>query len=136
MILSACGGSPIQGKTRLVKLVYVASHELMKAHKKVPIYEFHRYYYGPFSQEIVNDLETLQSEKLISHKIVQHGETCGYEENVYRITEKGTTEIEKKRTLSNLDIFEIVEKIKNQYNDIPLSMLVHEVYSKYPLPAR
>jgi len=133
-MLSTCNGSPIRGKTRLVKLMYIAGSRLKKEHKHVDFYKFDKYYYGPYCNELSNDLEILVAQKLINHEIIQHQTTCGiYEENVYQITKKGITEAEKKKSLSNSTIVRIIEEVKTKYNNMSLSMLIQEVYKKYPL---
>jgi DNA-binding PadR family transcriptional regulator len=74
----------------------------------------------------------LVKDKFVNHEIVMHQTSMGiYEENVYRITKEGLREINKK--LENFDgkVIDIIEQVKRSYNDMPLSMLIHEVYTKY-----
>ena len=136
-ILSMCNGIPIRGKTRLVKLTYIASIELKKARKDIDFYEFRRHYYGPYSDEISDDLETLIAEGFIRHEIVAHESPYGiYEENTYQITARGVEELERKRSRISPDILRLIEQVKTRYNNMPLTMLIQEVYTKYSLPKR
>jgi len=134
-ILSMGNGTPIRGKTRLVKLTYIASIELKKAHKDIDFYEFRRHYYGPYSDEINDDLETLIAEGFIRHEIVAQESPCGiYEENTYQITARGVEELERKWSRISPDILRLIEQVKTRYNNMPLTMLIQEVYAKYSLP--
>jgi uncharacterized protein YwgA len=130
LIAGACNGAPVKGKTRLVKLAYIVSNEIKKI-SNFETYSFESYYYGPFSNELINDLEILCKNGLISHETKYVN--IGYYENVYKITEKGKEVLSEK--FNNIDnrIIKIVEDIKKKYNDMPLSLLIQEVYKKYPL---
>ena len=134
-ILSVSNRTPVQGKTRLMKLMYIASVELKKENKDIDFYEFRRHYYGPYSDEIVHDLETLAAEGFIRHKIVAYENPYGvYEENIYQITQRGIEVLERKRSRISLDILRLIERVKAKYNNLPLTMLIQEVYTKYALP--
>jgi len=132
LLLSADNGEPIRGKTRLMKLAYITTKELDKT---IPLYKFRWHYYGPFSDELVDDLESLAQQGLINHSeepiVSSH---AIYVENVYSITEQGDHIIqEKKSDPSFRKLLDIVSKIKWKYNNIPLPMLINEVYLNYPM---
>jgi uncharacterized protein YwgA len=132
LLLSADNGEPIRGKTRLMKLAYIATRELGKT---IPLYKFRRYYYGPFSDELVDDLESLVHQGLISHsEELMVSSHAIYVENVYSITERGDHILQEKTSGTSFrKLLDIVSEVKRKYNHIPLSMLINQVYLNYPL---
>lgn len=132
LLLDANERELVRGKTRLVKLIYIASKKLRK---HLPVYEFRWYYYGPFSNDLVNDLEILAEEGLIDHSEELLGSQYGrFIENVYSITREGGHALDEKRSDRYFEYArDILSEVKKRYNDIPLSMLINEVYFKYPL---
>lgn len=132
LLLATDEGEPVRGKTRLVKLLYITSKKLKGT---IPVYEFRWHHYGPFSNEIVDDLEYLAQQGLITHSEEVRVSPYGfYIENVYSITKEGERVLRGKRSSKSFGkASNIAFKVKEKYNHIPLSMLIHEVYVKYPL---
>ncbi len=58
---------PIQGRTRLLKLVYLADHEWAKGHGGKPYTEagYYRWNHGPFSREYLRALEWLDGVEIV-----------------------------------------------------------------------
>lgn len=136
LMLYVCNGAPIRGKTRFVKLMYIAGRKLQKSKKTVDFYNFIRYYYGPFASELVSDLDFLIERNLVNHVLRENRTDYGtYEENVYQITDNGIMALETNREEIPFfqKIFEIFTEVKETYNNIPLSMLIQKIYFKYPL---
>ncbi len=67
----SCPNAPIEGRTRLMKMVFLFEKELLAAFRKdtpaaeVDLPEFTAWKYGPFSHEILNDLEFLVNRGLV-----------------------------------------------------------------------
>lgn len=135
-MLSVCNERPIRGKTRLVKLMYIAGRKLQKLRIPVDFYQFRRYYYGPFASELIADLETLIERNLINHVVRENVTDYGvYVENIYEITTEGIAVLaaNSEQIPFIQKIYDVFMEVKAKYNNIPLSMLIQEVYRKYPL---
>ena len=133
-LMYAGDGEPIEGRTRLQKLVFLMQKRLEEAGED-PLqsddYEFIPYDYGPFSKELYDDLDEIMARNMVE----------GREENLdedkvkynYKIQEDGeqwvSDQLSKKEAQR---ILELAEEIKNEYGDVYLSDLIDEVYSRYP----
>jgi uncharacterized protein YwgA len=131
-----CGEKkPVRGKTRLIKLMYITGKELQKQ-KLAPFdfYVFRKHYYGPYSDELVEDIEKLVENGLVKRDVELVSDV--YEENIYGITSKGAETL-KNASPEELQVLSFVEKImeriKGEFNDMPLSFLISDVYAKYPI---
>lgn len=136
LMLSVCNEEPIRGKTKLVKIMYIAGRELKKLKISVDFYKFYRHYYGPFADELISDLENLIQRNLVDHFVRENITNRGiYEENFYRITPEGIIALEANSEEITFfqEISNVFMKVKRKYNRVPLSMLIQEVYRKYPL---
>ena len=89
MLLSANNNEPISGKTRLVKLMYILNKELKKIKPDLDLYNFYRHRYGPYSDDLIRDVEELIRKGYIIHRVNETVFPQGvYVENEYSITEK------------------------------------------------
>lgn len=135
MLLSANNNEPISGKTRLVKLMYILNKELKKIKPNLTLYNFYRYRYGPYSDDLIRDIEDLVKKGYISHRLDEKVFPQGiYVENVYSITEKGLKFLKEHETdlpLPKEKLMELVNKVKQKYNNAPLYILLRDVYTKY-----
>ena len=140
---------PIKGITRLEKLMFLLSRETSLKEIITRNYAFDAYDYGPFSNEILDDIEALKSSNILK-EISYSGEKLEYidlqesEMNVYEdissipsfkryeLTEKG--EVIGKflfDSLSDSQRNELI-KIKKIYNSLPIKELLSYVYNTYP----
>jgi uncharacterized protein YwgA len=115
--------------------MYIVGKKMEKAKMPVDFYKFKRYYYGPYADELAIDLENLIQNNLVDHTINERVSALGvYEENVYQITNSGSMTLEAR--IGEIPFFQrissIFTEVKEKYNDIPLSLLIQEIYSKYP----
>lgn len=127
---------PVYGKTRLIKLMYIAKRKTEYFGLPIDFYDFDKYYYGPFCKTLLNDLDALIKKGYVKHEMKLHGHPFGfYEENVYEITDEGMHFLENIfKKIPYLDKLTIIfEGVKKKYNNMPLFMLIHEVYTKYPM---
>ena len=127
LLLRADDEKPIFGKTRFMKLMYIADKELAKKGISVNLYNFCKHYYGPYSDELTTDLESLVREKLVSCDIRISGV---FKENIYTLTKTGEQLLPKDLDSNVVKIFETV---KRRYGDMSLSSLIREVYTNYPI---
>lgn len=133
-LMHAGDGEPIEGRTRLQKLVFLMQERLEEAGEnpfQSDDYEFIAYDYGPFSKELYDDLDdTIESNMVDSEQEAIDENKKKY---VYEIEDDGEQWVEDQ--LSNEEaqrILKLAKKIKDKYGDIYLSELIDEVYSQYP----
>lgn len=129
-------GGEINGRTKLMKLTFLADQELEDY--DVEWYDFIPYDYGPFDQRLYQATEWLEQEGLIEIKKTY---TIGGEERYnYVLTSKARKvfedEFEDPTTDTEgmdkaLEIYEVAEEIINEY-DMPVSNLLDRVYNEYP----
>ena len=130
-IMKAGINTPISGRTRLMKMIFLFENEIWSNFKKDKTFEelddfdFKGWNYGPFSKKIFNDLEFLINQEYIT---VQSGlnipieaELSEYEywaeaENVEGINEFDERKYEEE--LFSLSIDKGIEKTKNYWNSI------------------
>lgn len=129
MILASSKGEPVKGNLRLQKLVFLLEKEIIEKKGYMlsnELYEFRPYNYGPYSEDVLDDVELLKDLGLIT--------TGTNEKEFYKITNKGIEVlnrlIEKNPNLKN--IMSEIENLKKRWNNVPLKKLLQYVYRKYP----
>jgi len=133
-LMYAGDGEPIEGRTRLQKLVFLMQKRLEEAGED-PLqsddYEFVPYDYGPFSKELYDDLD-----ETIGRGMVEDREEDLDEDKVkydYEIQDQGKQWVRDQLSKEEAQrILELAEEIKDEYGDVYLSDLIDEVYSRYP----
>ncbi|MBU7047751.1 MAG: hypothetical protein HXS54_15050 [Theionarchaea archaeon] len=149
---------PIRGITRLEKLIYLLNQE-GGFHKYISDYHFEPYDFGPFSNELWDDIETLKDGSLglvetqevpsfhfieisDAEKAMEEEESELKEEvldargekmmEIYRLTERGKIVAEQLFKELTPEEQRILEKTKREFNLISLFELIRYVYLKYP----
>ena len=162
LLLYAKGASnrlnePIKGITRLEKLVYLLDQE-GGFHKYISDYQFEPYDFGPFSNELWDDLETLKDESLglvetqkdssryfieISDEEKALEEEKDFREDtgessnekkieIYELSERGKKVAEQLFSELTPEEQHVLENIKKKFNSMSLFELIRYVYLKYP----
>ena len=121
----------IEGKTKFQKLIFLAKKEY-----NLNIgYDFVKYSYGPYSFELTNDLETLESLELIDvakSEFLNHGSPFVGKQLTYILSKKGDKLIKDDEFLfADNTKKEIIDTVINEWNDKPLKTIIKYVYSKY-----
>lgn len=133
-LMYAGDGEPIEGRTRLQKLVFLMQKRLEEADEdplKSGDYEFIAYDYGPFSKELYEDLDDTIERNMVKSERKDIGEE--QEKYIYDIQDGGIQWVENQLSKEEAQrILELAEVIKDEYGDIYLSELIDEVYSRYP----
>lgn len=130
-LLNADDEGTISGRTRLQKLVFLAQEEFSDA-LDLSEYEFYPYHYGPFSKELLNDIEALERAGLVSERNV---DLSRGEKYIYELEDDGKDEL--RQFLSTLprserqDIEERAKLVETNFNDISVSRLLEYVYNQY-----
>ena len=128
LMLYANNGTPIKGKIRLEKMIFLLDQLIRRKHLHIAdkLYDFRAYSYGPFSEDVYDDVELLKDLGLLRKE--------GSEENPsYEITEKGKTLIEKmiEKGVMPESLLGEVERIKRRWNCVDLYSLLRYIYENY-----
>jgi len=133
VLLEAEDGDPIEGRTRLQKLMFLIQKRLEEHGEPIKWgYLFQPYDYGPFAKELYDDLDQLRRRGLVEER-ERHLDDDVIQYN-YILTSKGENYVEEQ-----FDGQEEIKKmskaascIKNSFNHIPLQQLIDHVYTEYP----
>ncbi len=136
-LLYATEDRRIEGRTRFQKLVFPAGEELQQ-HDIEP-YDFVSYDYGPFDKTLLDDLEELENEGLVS---IEKTRTFGGDERYdYRLTKLGENSYQNDRPENQPDtddrerfrkIETVAQEVLGEYGDPPISNRIEYVYNEYP----
>lgn len=126
------GEQPIEGRTRLQKMVFLVQKELENEGISLDgneSYEFWAYDYGPFSKELADEIDTLLAEKKLDE--TEKSFDDGKIKYQYQLLEAGEFNADgHERKLAA--VTEKAEEIKATYNDLALPEVIDEVYTRYP----
>jgi hypothetical protein len=148
----------VTGRTRLVKMIFLFEKEMYKlffSNLVIDLPKFEPYYYGPFSNQILEDLRFFESIGFIEKEETQIPISSAekYEWQIEGEEDEGEDEIfkedavEMKYCLSKKGMKFVEEKIWNEFsseqktnlinfktkiNTISLDSLLSYVYNKYP----
>lgn len=127
MLLNADDGEAVRNRTRLEKLVFLISKEVLdKPGRRITpkTYTFRADRFGPFSEEVYDDVETLADLGLVERDDKRARVS---------ITNKGKQLVHKLLTQNYVPyvLAKDIEKTKKLYNKTPLKTLLRYVYQKY-----
>ena len=127
LLLNAENGEAVRNKTRLEKLVFLISKEVLdKPGRRITpkTYTFQADRFGPFSEEVYDDVHTLADLGLVD---------WDDEQESVSITEKGKKLVNKmlSRNYVPYSLALDIERLKRLYNKTPLKTLLRYVYQKY-----
>ena len=112
---------PIRGRTRLQKMVY-----LLKEKYKIPFtLKFKPYYYGPYSEELSDNIALLIALKFTEETTEYLG--MGLNRHNYQLTDKGKKYICRFTEIAGEDTEKIIEKLQRdiaEINELPTSELI------------
>ena len=134
-LMDAKDGEPIEGRTRLQKMVFLLQKELEQREQfggTVPTYDFIPYDYGPFSRDLYDDLDAMIDQQFVddAEEPLQSGKV----KYIYEIEDDGQELVksEVKRWEEVQEVLNVAREVKREYNDMLLSDLIEFVYSEYP----
>ena len=128
-------GEPIEGRTRLQKMVFLMQKELENRDRSGAVrldYDFIPYDYGPFSKELYDDLDAMIEQEFVDD--TEEPLRSGKVKYIYEIEDDGEDLVDAetdKRDDADA-IIQLAQEIKTEYNDMLLSDLIEFVYSEYP----
>ncbi len=128
LLLYANDGATIEGKLRLEKMVFLLDQTIRskRLHIADKLYDFRAYSFGPFSEEVYDDIELLKDLNLVN--------ISGTEENpTYQITDKGKKIVEKmiQQEVIPPSLLNEIENIKRKWNRADLYSLLKYIYRNY-----
>jgi len=124
LLLLKYAGGRIEGRVKLMKLVFLALKECSETACKLgATFEFKPYLHGPFSTDVLETLDSLKSKGLIRVDIKFFDEIWFRYE--YELTKEGFKAVE------NWDD-ECIKNLVERYGEIELKELLRYVYNKYP----
>lgn len=133
-LMYACEQEPIEGRTRLQKMVFLMQQRF-KEQGKDPLlsddFEFIPYDYGPFSKDLYAELDSMSEKSMIKDSVEEIGnDNVKYD---YSIQNQGIEFVENQLGQEEAEtILQMAEEIKEEYNDVMLSDLIEDVYAEYP----
>ena len=134
-LMYANDGEPIEGRTRLQKMVFLMQKELEQRGQSGAVeteYDFIPYDYGPFSKELYDDLDAMIDQEFVDD--TEEPLRSGKVKYIYEIEGDGEDLVDSEaETWEDADaIMQLAQEIKEDYNDMLLSELIEYVYSEYP----
>lgn len=129
----------IRGVTKVQKLLFLIEHEtkFFEAYRDSVAFEFAPYKMGPFSEHVYEELlfllqlEAIRTEpiKTADYEPVDDGELINKEFTITRKGEKIASELD---SLLEEEHRKELQQLAEDYGDMPLSELLHYVYTEYP----
>lgn len=129
--------APIDGRTRLHKMVFVVQQELLEsgAVQSEHLYEFFPYDYGPFSKELADDIDRMLDDDLLTENEVVYDDE-GSVKYFYELDEQGRHVLRQEQEREEIDVEQVIEiarDIKRRFNDeLSLPEVIDHVYAEYP----
>lgn len=119
---------PIEGITRLQKLIFLIQEEIGELEKS---FQFEPYDYGPFSQDLYTEVDELVRRGLIRR--IDDETPSGNERYSFKITEEGIDYLyeEADEEIRTGDIGDKISQIKQEYNSMSILALLDEIYEDF-----
>jgi uncharacterized protein YwgA len=129
LTLLAAADGEISGRTRMQKLAFLLDEEELDDED---FYKFVKYDYGPFSKQLLNDLDRLEREGVIEEE--ESKTFSGNRRYDYRLSDEFADSVERLAETDD-EVAEIVEtarQVVREHNDKSIRALVEHVYDKHP----
>lgn len=107
----------------MMKLVFLLQQRYPKL--VVPTYEFEAYKYGPYSQDLFDDLLDMVDKNLIAVAEAPYGLQ-------YSLRPEGIAETQELWNMESPEVIRAVIETKLRFNYMPLESLLDFVYETYP----
>ncbi|AJF27985.1 MULTISPECIES: hypothetical protein [unclassified Haloarcula] len=117
----------IEGRTRLQKLVFLVQQLWDQSDSEV--FNFEPYDYGPFSADILHELDHMEEDGLIEEQVTRLPKGKKY---TYTLTDQGEQYLSETSDVSDGEIGSVVQRVISQFDSMPISRLLEYVYNKFP----
>jgi uncharacterized protein YwgA len=131
VLMDANDKQPIEGRTRLQKMVFLMQQEFAEKDESLPgEYQYIPYDYGPFAKKLYDDIDDLADRHVIDEdpETIEDGKVKYY----YRLGRRGDDYLHEWSDAEVKRVQKVAERIKRNYNEMPLPQLLDHVYTKYP----
>jgi antitoxin SocA-like protein len=118
------GWGPVEGRTRVMKLIYLADLEWAKGHARQPYTEakYYRWNHGPFSREVLSALDWMDGIEVVQTTLSwDGGETYCY---------RSGTRTRLSGVWLDPAFVEILDRVGKQWTTRPLKELLNHVYAR------
>lgn len=137
----------VRSITRIEKLMYLLQRETQFSDKLGDKFQFRPWKFGPFSREIYDAIDLLESlglvhteeQELASYvEYTERNDLTGAEqedpivEKVFSLTGRGAAVAEKLKSLIATEDWNEILKLKKRFERTPLTSLIQYVYHRYP----
>jgi uncharacterized protein YwgA len=122
---------PIEGRTRLQKMVFLIQKEFEESGDSIPgKYQYIPYDYGPFAKKLYDDIDELVEKQVIEEdpETIEDGKVKYF----YALGPRGEEFLDNWSESERDEVQEVAERIKKEYNQMSLPTLIEKVYSNYP----
>jgi hypothetical protein len=130
---AALGEKPLEGRTKLTKLVFLAQREVKDAVLELIApdepFRFIPYNYGPFSSELLTELEDMARKDLIEIERRPLDSRGRAVEFLYRPTARGREIVQ---SAEPVQAARIVRNLVANYATFSRNRLVHYIHERYP----
>jgi len=127
--------NPIEGRTRLQKMVFVIQQELIESGelREDQLYEFFAYDYGPFSKELAEDIDRMIDDDLLDEDDIEYDDE-GNVKYLYTVEDAGKDLLRSEKDGEVADeVIDLARHVKRRFNeDLSLPEVINEVYEEYP----
>lgn len=120
-------GQMVEGRTRFMKLIFLLEEEAEELNVD---YDFCPHEHGPFSKEVLDDLEALESKGLVD--INKTSTRSGNVKYNLKLTERGEKEFKRLSAEMEEEERSDIMDIIDDYGDMPIFVLLDYVYDEYP----
>jgi uncharacterized protein len=122
---------PIEGRTRLEKLAFLIQKRVVEELKlgiSPQAYDFRALHFGPFSEEVLDDITSLQLLGLVDI----HGDDD--QTQTFQLSSKGVEVVRKLLASGKVSrvLAEEIRRIRSTYGSMSLDKLVGRIYKDYP----
>ena len=121
----------VRGRTRLIKLLFLLKFEF--GLKKGMSFKFRPWIYGPYSKDIVQDLEVLQKDGLVYERPESYKKSEFKEEKIcyiYTLTPKGAKSAQGFLEEVSPSILQKIENLR-PFNEMALGKFLEYIYYNY-----
>lgn len=120
---------PIKGRTRLIKLLYLADKGWMESHRE-PFTEarYYRYNHGPFAKEIMNAVNQMDGVEVVETAVPGRDGT-GYEYAPGRMTRLSQYHLDP-------EFAQLLDDVAQRWSRAPLQAVLDHVYGSADFKAK
>jgi hypothetical protein len=128
LLLAALYASPLKALSpvQVQKAIFLISQEA-KSHLPPKFYKFEKYNYGPFCQQLYNDLGVFAA-----HGLLAVEQPADNRVRIYRLTATGAAQGKAVSADLSAPLRDYIERVAKWVTSLPFPDLIREIYQRYP----